>query len=392
MTAAYEVATGSLKPHPLNPRKGNVKAIAESLKVNGQYKPILVNKPAMHILAGTHTWKAARSLGWPTVGVTYVEVSEEQAIAILLADNRASDSGYTDEAAARQMLMALPDIAGTGYSVEDLHLPDVDFDSLGLDPEEGGSEGAGEERQETPARETVPFAVGNARGFYEKPTYDHWRKGYPAKASAAFGDICSRLGLIEDAPLPAPSDHPMLNVQMELIDSLVPYPGNPRQGDVGMIMGLLSTHGQFRPIVANLNTRHILAGNHVAQAAAALGWTTIAVSWVATDAEGEARIVLADNRTSDLAEYDTAALGRALTAVPMAELERATGFCLEDLQDLLSGDTPAKPTPKAEATIRIGNIKGKVRLGLLLDINLTPGHELAEVAAIIGLPPEGITS
>lgn len=390
MTAvAYEVPVGSLKPHPLNPRKGNVKVIAESLKVNGQYKPILVNRPAMHILAGTHTWKAAKSLGWPTVGVTFVEVGEEQAIAILLADNRASDSGLTNESAARDLLMALPSLEGTGYSIEDLHLPEPDMDSI-LGPDEGGSEGDGEERQESPKRETVPFVVGNVKGTYEKPTYDHWRKGLSPKSSAAFADICERLGLIEDAPLTAPSEHPIVDVQMELLNTLTPYPGNPRQGDIGMITELLKAHGQFRPIVVSKNTRRILAGNHVAQAAEGLGWDRVAVSWVTTDEDGERRIVLADNRTSDLADYDPAALGRALTAVSMFELERTTGFALEDLQDLLSGDTPAKPTTRADAHIRIGNIKGKVRLGLLLDINLTPGSELDEVAAIIGLPPEGI--
>lgn len=35
---------GDLTPYHRNPRRGNMAAIAESLKARGQYKPIVVNK------------------------------------------------------------------------------------------------------------------------------------------------------------------------------------------------------------------------------------------------------------------------------------------------------------------------------------------------------------
>lgn len=388
MSGAQDLPIGSIKPHPLNARKGNVAAIADSLKTNGQFKPILVNQRTGHILAGTHTWKAAKSLGWETIGATFVDVDEQEAVQILLADNRAADAGYTDEAAAMLLLQALPDLAGTGYTLEDLKLPESDVGSLFTEDGDAPTPAA-PGNPETPQRETVPIWVGSARGSIDKGGYEGWRTGYPKSNPAAFKQVCEELGLIEADPEQTPRNTPLLDVQTERLATLEPYPGNPRQGDVGMLTELLKAHGQFRPIVVSKNTRRILAGNHIAQAAAVLGWDTVSVSWVTVDEDGERRIVLADNRTSDLAEYDTAALGRALTAVTMEDLERTTGFALEDVQALLTGDGEAKPRAAAEATIRIGNIKGRVRLGLLQDINLNTGYELEEVAAMLRL--EGLT-
>lgn len=388
MSAATEVAIGTLKAHPLNPRKGNVPKIAESLRVNGQYKPILVNSRTGHILAGTHTWKAAKSLGWTTIGATFIDADEQQALAILLADNKASDAGFTDETAAMALLGALPDLDGTGYTVEDLNLPDFDIED-DLLPSGNPSEEEKPSAPANPPRTEIPFWIGSARGSVAKDHYDVWRAEYPPQNGKAFAKVCEQLGLTEPTPEHAPHTSPLLDVQIEKIETLVPYPGNPRQGDIGTIINLLLEHGQYRPIVVSKNTRRILAGNHVAKAAAELGWTEIAVSWVTVDEDGERRIVLADNRTSDLATYDPGALGRALTAVPMADLERTTGYALEDVQALVNGETPAKPVTQAEATIRIGTIRGKVRLGLLQDLNLTPGYELEEIAAMLRL--EGVT-
>ena len=62
------VPVDSIKAHPQNPRLGDVAAIAESLQVNGQYSPIVVWNDT--IIAGTHTWKAAKSLGWKEIAIT----------------------------------------------------------------------------------------------------------------------------------------------------------------------------------------------------------------------------------------------------------------------------------------------------------------------------------
>jgi ParB/Sulfiredoxin domain len=55
------------------------------------------------------------------------------------------------------------------------------------------------------------------------------------------------------------------------IDDLVPFPGNPRRGNVAAIKQSLEENGQYRPIVVRRQTREVLAGNHTLQAAKELG-------------------------------------------------------------------------------------------------------------------------
>jgi hypothetical protein len=103
-----------------NPRTGDVDAIAESLRVNGQYKAIVVNRGTHtgrpnEILAGNHTWAAAKELGWEQIAATWVDVSEEDAARIVVVDNRTSDlAGYDSELLA-DILEDLPNLDGTGY-------------------------------------------------------------------------------------------------------------------------------------------------------------------------------------------------------------------------------------------------------------------------------------
>ncbi|MFF4504802.1 ParB/RepB/Spo0J family partition protein [Streptomyces sp. NPDC001401] len=103
-----------------NPRTGDVDAIAESLRVNGQYKAIVVNRGTHtgrpnEILAGNHTWAATKELGWEQIAATWVDVNDEDAARIVVVDNRTSDlAGYDSELLA-DILEDLPDLGGTGY-------------------------------------------------------------------------------------------------------------------------------------------------------------------------------------------------------------------------------------------------------------------------------------
>ena len=120
--AVESVDIDTLKPHPDNPRNGDVDAIAESLHINGQYKPIVVAKDGT-VLAGNHTYAAALSLGWEDIQVVRLAVSAKSKAAkrIMLADNRTSDMGRYDEAQLLRELQALNgDLLGTGYSERDL--------------------------------------------------------------------------------------------------------------------------------------------------------------------------------------------------------------------------------------------------------------------------------
>ncbi len=109
-----------LRPYPGNPRRGDLEAIRESLRENGQYRPIVVNRSTSEVLVGNHTLKAARQLGWKEIAVTYVDADEARARRIVLADNRTSDLAGYDSAALADLLQELPELSGTGYDEDDL--------------------------------------------------------------------------------------------------------------------------------------------------------------------------------------------------------------------------------------------------------------------------------
>lgn len=122
-TAQIEIA--ELHPYEGNPRRGNVEAIAESLRVNGQYKPIVVNigthtgRPN-EILAGHHLTRAAESLGWDAVEAVLVDVDDDAAKKIVLADNRTADLATYDTSELIELLDSLAEYEGTGYTEDDL--------------------------------------------------------------------------------------------------------------------------------------------------------------------------------------------------------------------------------------------------------------------------------
>lgn len=103
--------------------------------------------------------------------------------------------------------------------------------------------------------------------------------------------------------------------------TLKTYVRNPRKGNVGVIAASLKAHGQYRPIVVNIGTHtgrpmEVLAGNHTLRAFRDLAeknpdderWNEILVHWVDYDEDQAKRVVLADNRTSELGSYDNTEL------------------------------------------------------------------------------------
>lgn len=123
-----------------------------------------------------------------------------------------------------------------------------------------------------------------------------------------------------------------LHIEHAPWNTLRPHPRNPRNGDTDAIAASLEANGQFRPIVVARDGT-VLAGNHTYAAAGSLGWDTIAVVRLDLDPESpEAeRIMLADNRTSDLGRYDDQALLGLLRDV--GDLT-GTGYTEDDLADL----------------------------------------------------------
>lgn len=114
-----------------NPRIGDTEAIAASLRSNGAYKPIVVNKGTHtgrpnEVLAGNHTLKAHQLLveqgetQYETIATWVVDVTNEQANRIVLADNRTADLGSYDNENLLLLLQEIgDDLDGTGYAAED---------------------------------------------------------------------------------------------------------------------------------------------------------------------------------------------------------------------------------------------------------------------------------
>ncbi|QBP29658.1 ParB-like nuclease domain protein [Mycobacterium phage Typha] len=135
-----------------NPRRGNIARIAESLAVNGMYKPVVVNKGTHtgrpnEVLAGNHTLMAARELGWSEVNAWVIDVDEHQAKKIVAADNRTADLGEYDNDAMIELLGSLDDLEGTGYDADDLSaLQDLENDGLwdNENPYDGGGSDPGD--------------------------------------------------------------------------------------------------------------------------------------------------------------------------------------------------------------------------------------------------------
>jgi len=134
------------------------------------------------------------------------------------------------------------------------------------------------------------------------------------------------------------------------INQLTPHPRNVRQGDIGAIATSLQTFGQYRPIIYQKTTRHIIAGNHTWKAAKQLGWKEIQAQSFDCDDDTALRILIADNRATDLATYDDTALLELLKELAATEKELdGTLFDGDDLQRLLDDTTP--PPPPEPATI-----------------------------------------
>ena len=133
------VPLDDLALHPRNVREGDVGAIMESLRHHGQYRPIVVQRatpegePRMVILAGNHTARAAKELGWSHILAALVDVTDEQGIEIMLADNRTHDLGRDREEDLAALLASLDSssLARTAWTRDDLDemIEDLDRDA-----------------------------------------------------------------------------------------------------------------------------------------------------------------------------------------------------------------------------------------------------------------------
>lgn len=182
------------------------------------------------------------------------------------------------------------------------------------------------------------------------------------------------------------------------LDNLTRYPGNARRGNVDEIRRSIRRHGQYRAIVVRDTGAGlvILAGNHTADALHAEG-TAAARCEVITCSDDEARrIVVADNRMTELGTYDNEALAAILTGLD-GDYD-GVGWYADDVDDLLAQmgalpEIPAGPTGArwaepdeqiAERQLRVDNYQPRVPQGTGEVFLIFPLNEREEFTDLIG--------
>lgn len=126
LAQTYELADiDDLKPHPDNPRVGEVGTIAASIDAHGFYGAVVVQKSTGFVLAGNHRLSAARAKGLTQIPAIYIDADETLAKRILLVDNRASERATWDHEALAELLGDL--------QADDVDLGTIGYDSADLD-------------------------------------------------------------------------------------------------------------------------------------------------------------------------------------------------------------------------------------------------------------------
>ena len=131
------VKISDLKPDPRNPRKharAQIRAIAKSIEVFGFNAPILVDKHG-NIVAGHGRFKAAKLLGLTEVPVICLDdLTDAEARAYMLADNRLTDRSSWDQQGLSVQLKELSVLA-LEFSIEatGFETPEIDLRIQSLD-------------------------------------------------------------------------------------------------------------------------------------------------------------------------------------------------------------------------------------------------------------------
>lgn len=107
-----------------SPNRGNVDAIEESIDANGFFGACYVQRSSGRIVAGNHRHQAAMARGMETIPVIWLDIDDDRAFRIFLADNKTRDNAAYDNKVLAEMLGALKakkdGLKGTGFDETEL--------------------------------------------------------------------------------------------------------------------------------------------------------------------------------------------------------------------------------------------------------------------------------
>jgi ParB-like chromosome segregation protein Spo0J len=138
--AAVFVPLDKLKPWAKNPRKNDsaVTAVANSIVRFGFGAPLLARKETGEIIAGHTRLKAAIRLKLEAVPVRYLDITETEAHALAIADNKVGEIAEWDAVVLADVLR---DLEAAGAKIDDLGFDAAEIAALMSD----GSAQEGEE-------------------------------------------------------------------------------------------------------------------------------------------------------------------------------------------------------------------------------------------------------
>ena len=185
------------------------------------------------------------------------------------------------------------------------------------------------------------------------------------------------------------------------IASLTPDPQNARTHDdtnLKAIEGSLKEFGQRKPIVITQDNV-IAAGNGTVEAAKRLGWTDIEAVRVPADWDADRikAFALADNRTAELASWNTQVLNAQLMELVELDFDvQVIGFEMPQVLELKTEEEEELPKPPADPITKVGDVwqLGKHRLvcGDSLDISTYDKLLGSEKADMVWTdPPYGVS-
>jgi hypothetical protein len=116
------------------------------------------------------------------------------------------------------------------------------------------------------------------------------------------------------------------------VETLEPHPDNPNKGNVEEVRASIRANGFYGFVIAQKSTRRILVGEHRWRAFQEEGGKRIPVVFVDVDDVRARKIMLADNRTGELAERDMAVVLRLLRDMDSTE---GTGYSENAMRELI---------------------------------------------------------
>jgi hypothetical protein len=382
----------SLHTYHRNPRHGDVLSIRRSLAVNGQYRPVVANRGThtgrpREVLAGNHTLIAARDEGWPDLAVCWVDVDDDQAARIVLADNRTADLGSYDREVLAELLDGLDGVEGTGYT-------DADLAALLQPPAGGDAAGRAEVARRSLAERfgVPPLTVLDSRQGYWRDRKRQWLdlglRSDEGRGAELLGNMTSAAKAKARYEGTDPAAAPWAALGTSVFDPVLaellvrwysapghhvldPFAGGAVRGIVAALLGRHYTGIDLRPEQVAANEEQAAAllfdpDSPAAWAEGPQGAPVPAPVWLVGDARAARELVAADTTADlmltcppyhDLEQYgdDPADLSRCAT---YATFLAAYHECLAAATDRMA--------PNAFAAIVTGAVRDKA--GYVLDL------------------------